>query len=91
MSASLPFKKPLNLTTIDSSKPDEMEWWVLELGASKADITTAIKSVGTSSSAVRRFLKMRGLQQTGATAVYVVMKPKNRLFTGRPAGVFKSS
>lgn len=56
MSDDLTKKKPLDSSRININEPYEVNYWCALLGVTKAQLIAAVKAVGTSVDAVRRYL-----------------------------------
>ena len=56
MSDDLTKKKPLDSSRININEPYEVNYWCALFGVSKAQLISAVKAVGTSADAVRKYL-----------------------------------
>ncbi|WP_294290840.1 DUF3606 domain-containing protein [Chryseobacterium endophyticum] len=56
MSDDLSKRRPQDASKINVHEDWELEYWSKELGVSKEKIREAVKAVGTSAAAVRRYL-----------------------------------
>lgn len=56
MSDDLSKRRPQDATKINVHEDWELEYWSKELGVSKDRLREAVKAVGTSAAAVRRYL-----------------------------------
>jgi len=50
-------QKPRDISRIDITNEDEMQWWCGQLSCNEMRIKNAVSSVGASADAVRRYLK----------------------------------
>ena len=57
MSDDLTKKRPLDASRVNVHEPWEVEYWCKRFGCTKAQLVQAVNAVGTSSSAVERYLK----------------------------------
>ena len=56
MSDDLKIKKPLDSSLINIHEVYEVNWWCKDLNCSKVKLIAAVKTVGTSAPAVRKYL-----------------------------------
>ena len=56
MSDDLKKRRPLDSSRINIHEEYELNWWADELGVSKQAIKDAVKAVGTSAAAVKKYL-----------------------------------
>ena len=57
MSDDLTKKRPQDASRINIHEPWEVNWWCSELKCTKSQLEQAVKAVGTSADAVRKYLK----------------------------------
>lgn len=50
-------KRPLDASRVNVHEPYEVEYWCRKFGCTKTQLVHAVNAVGTSSSAVERYLK----------------------------------
>lgn len=56
MSDNLNIRRPLDSSRINIHESWEVNWWCRELGCTTSQLEGAVRAVGTSAAAVRRYL-----------------------------------
>ena len=57
MADELSKREPLDLQKINFSERLELRWWCVQLGCREEELREAVRAVGTSAAAVRKYLR----------------------------------